>query len=212
MPGDFQSFAMPLAVAHSPWMPAFCRQRCCSRAQVPGCMQGLTGYAVAESIMRCAGSAVVVERGGCTFLEKAQALSAAHAAAMIVYNTEEGQHTICLSPQLTHRPCMRVLLRCECALHQYKASCLPAFFHCTLHAHRLFCYGAQQLATHASPQYHGCQRFEEYWAAANGRCRCWGKGCPVAAKVCFPAPACACDERHLGPSGNLLDSCILVLW
>ena len=73
------------------------------------CMQGLTGDTVPESLMHCAGSAVVVERGGCTFMEKAQALSAAHAAAMIVYNTEEGQHPICLSSQLTHRPCMQAI-------------------------------------------------------------------------------------------------------
>ena len=66
-------------------------------------MQGLTGYAVSDIIARCAGSAVVVERGACTFMEKAQALSAAHAAAMIVYNTEEGQHHICSSSHLTHR-------------------------------------------------------------------------------------------------------------
>lgn len=77
--------------------------------QVPVCMQGLTAYAVPDSVMRCTGSAVVVERGGCTFVEKAQALSAAHAAAMIVYNTEEGQHPICLSSQLTHRPCMQAI-------------------------------------------------------------------------------------------------------
>ena len=61
---------------------------------MPMYMQGLTGYAGPDSMMRYAGSAVVVERGGCTFMEKAQALNAAHAAVMIVYNTEEGQHII----------------------------------------------------------------------------------------------------------------------
>jgi len=39
-----------------------------------------------------AGAAVLVERGSCTFSDKAQALSAAHAAVMIVYNNDEGRH------------------------------------------------------------------------------------------------------------------------
>lgn len=38
-----------------------------------------------------AGAAVLVKRGGCTFSEKAQAVDAAHAAALIVYNNDEGQ-------------------------------------------------------------------------------------------------------------------------
>ena len=39
-----------------------------------------------------AGAAVLVERGSCTFSDKAQAVSAAHAAVMIVYNNDEGRH------------------------------------------------------------------------------------------------------------------------
>ena len=39
-----------------------------------------------------AGAAVLVERGSCTFSDKAQALSAAHAAVMIVYNNDEGRY------------------------------------------------------------------------------------------------------------------------
>ncbi len=34
---------------------------------------------------------MLVKRGGCTFSEKAQAVDAAHAAALIVYNNDEGQ-------------------------------------------------------------------------------------------------------------------------
>ena len=39
----------------------------------------------------CAGAAVLVKRGGCTFSEKAQAVDVARGAALIVYNNEEGQ-------------------------------------------------------------------------------------------------------------------------
>ena len=35
---------------------------------------------------------MLVKRGGCTFSEKAQAVDAARAAALIVYNNDEGQH------------------------------------------------------------------------------------------------------------------------
>ena len=42
-----------------------------------------------ESIF-VAGAALLVKRGGCTFSEKAQAAAAAHAAALIVYNNDEG--------------------------------------------------------------------------------------------------------------------------
>ncbi len=37
-----------------------------------------------------AGSAVLVERGGCTFLEKARAVQAANASILIVYNDDDG--------------------------------------------------------------------------------------------------------------------------
>lgn len=37
-----------------------------------------------------AGSAVLVERGGCTFTEKAKAVQAANASVMIVYNDDDG--------------------------------------------------------------------------------------------------------------------------
>ncbi|CAL8468855.1 g8396 [Coccomyxa elongata] len=36
------------------------------------------------------GSAVLVERGGCTFMEKARAVQAANASTMVVYNDDEG--------------------------------------------------------------------------------------------------------------------------
>ena len=37
-----------------------------------------------------AGSAVLVERGGCTFLEKARAVQAANASILLVYNDDDG--------------------------------------------------------------------------------------------------------------------------
>ena len=85
-------------------------------------MQDHTGCKEPGKIKRCAGSAVVVERGGCSFMEKAQTLSAAHAAVMIVYNTEEGQHTMCWYCQLTHRSCMQEL--CSMPLQDVNVLCI----------------------------------------------------------------------------------------
>lgn len=43
-----------------------------------------------------AGSAVLVERGGCTFTEKSRAVQAANASVMIVYNDDEGALLLCI--------------------------------------------------------------------------------------------------------------------
>ena len=95
-------------------------------------MQGLTGNAVPDSVMCCAGSAVVVERGGCTFMEKAQALSAAHAAAMIVYNTEEGPHPFCFVLS-THTQALRADMQLLCLCTTLKKVSTP--FACPLITH-----------------------------------------------------------------------------